>query len=293
VAELLQQIVSGLASGAIYASLALALVLIYRSTDVINFAQGEMATFTTYTAWSLMHHGMSYWPAFALTLAIAFAGGVAVERVVIRPVERRPELVIVIVTIGLLLTINATIGWIWGADVKAFDSPFPNNTWDVHGVTISIQDVGTLGVCLFTVLLLWGFFRFTTVGLAMRAVAINPNASRLLAVRVGWMLALGWGLAAVLGAVAGMMAAPTVFLDPSMMLVILIYAFAAAVLGGIDSPVGAVVGGLTLGVLINLLSRYVDFVGTELRLPTALAVLLVVLIIRPQGLFGHRAVRRV
>ena len=292
-AELLQQIVSGLASGAIYASLALALVLIYRSTDVINFAQGEMATFTTYTAWSLMHHGMSYWPAFVLTLAIAFAGGVAVERVVIRPVERRPELVIVIVTIGLLLTINATIGWIWGADVKAFDSPFPNNTWDVHGVTISIQDVGTLGVCLFTVLLLWGFFRFTTVGLAMRAVAINPNASRLLAVRVGWMLALGWGLAAVLGAVAGMMAAPTVFLDPSMMLVILIYAFAAAVLGGIDSPVGAVVGGLALGVLINLLSRYVDFVGTELRLPTALAVLLVVLIIRPQGLFGHRVVRRV
>jgi branched-chain amino acid transport system permease protein len=177
--------------------------------------------------------------------------------------------------------------------VKAFDSPFPNDTWDVHGVTVSIQDVGTFGVCMLTVLLLWGFFRFTTVGLAMRAVAINPNASRLLAVRVGWMLALGWGLAAVLGAVAGMMAAPTVFLDPSMMLVILIYAFAAAVLGGIDSPIGAVVGGLALGVVINLLSRYVNFVGTELRLPTALAILLIVLIIRPQGLFGHKAVRRV
>ncbi len=292
-AEFLQQVVSGLASGAIYASLALALVLIYRSTDVINFAQGEMATFTTYTAWSLMHHGISYWPAFALTLAIAFAGGVAVERVIIRPVERRPEIVIVIVTIGLLIAINAITGWVWGADVKAFDSPFPNDTWDIHGVTVSIQDVGTFGVCLLTVLLLWGFFRFTTVGLAMRAVAINPNASRLLAVRVGWMLALGWGLAAVLGAVAGMMAAPTVFLDPSMMLVILIYAFAAAVLGGIDSPVGAVVGGLSLGVVINLLSRYVNFVGTELRLPTALAVLLVVLIIRPQGLFGHKVVRRV
>jgi branched-chain amino acid transport system permease protein len=293
VAEFLQQIVSGLASGAIYASLALALVLIYRSTDVINFAQGEMATFTTYTAWSLMHHGISYWPAFALTLAIAFAGGVAVERVIIRPVERRPEIVIVIVTIGLLIAVNAITGWVWGADVKAFDSPFPNDTWDIHGVTVSIQDVGTFGVCLLTVLLLWAFFRFTTVGLAMRAVAINPNASRLLAVRVGWMLALGWGLAAVLGAVAGMMAAPTVFLDPSMMLVILIYAFAAAVLGGIDSPVGAVVGGLSLGVVINLLSRYVNFVGTELRLPTALAVLLVVLIIRPQGLFGHKVVRRV
>jgi branched-chain amino acid transport system permease protein len=291
--EFVQQIVSGLATGAIYASLALALVLIYRSTDVINFAQGEMATFTTYTAWSLMHHGLSYWPAFVLTLAIAFSGGVAVERVIIRPVERRPEIVIVIVTIGLLIAINAITGWIWGADVKAFDSPFPNDTWDVHGVTVSIQDVGTFGVCMVTVLLLWGFFRFTTVGLAMRAVAINPNASRLLAVRVGWMLALGWGLAAVLGAVAGMMAAPTVFLDPSMMLVVLIYAFAAAVLGGIDSPIGAVVGGLALGVVINLLSRYVDFVGTELRLPTALAVLLVVLIIRPQGLFGHKVVRRV
>jgi branched-chain amino acid transport system permease protein len=293
VTEFLQQIVSGLASGAIYASLALALVLIYRSTDVINFAQGEMATFTTYTAWSLMHHGLSYWPAFVLTLAIAFSGGVAVERVIIRPVERRPEIVIVIVTIGLLIAINAITGWIWGADVKAFDSPFPNDTWDVGGVVVSIQDVGTFGVCLATVLGLWAFFRFTSVGLAMRASAINPQASRLLAVRVGWMLALGWGLAAVLGAVAGMMAAPTVFLDPSMMLVVLIYAFAAAVLGGIDSPVGAVVGGLLLGVAINLLSAYVDFVGSELRLPTALAILLVVLTIRPQGLFGHRAVRRV
>jgi branched-chain amino acid transport system permease protein len=293
VAQFLQQVVSGLAAGAIYASLALALVLIYRSTDVINFAQGEMATFTTYVAWTLMHHGVSYWPAFALTLLLAFGGGVAVERVVIRPVENRPELVIVIVTIGLLIALNALTGWIWGADVKSFDSPFPNDTFDVGGVTISVRDAGTFGICLLTVLVLWAFFRFTTVGLAMRAVAINPNASRLRAVRVGWMLALGWGLAAVLGAIAGMMAAPSVFLDPNMMLVVLIYAFAAAVLGGIDSPVGAVVGGLVLGVLINLLGAYVDFVGSELRLPTALAVLLVVLTIRPQGLFGHVVVRRV
>ena len=292
-AEFLQQVVSGLAVGAIYASLALALVLIYRATDVLNFAQGEMATFTTYVAWTLMNHGLSYWPAFALTLAIAFAGGVGVERVLIRPVERRPEVVIVIVTIGLLIALNGLTGWIWGADVKAFDSPFPNDTFEVGGVTISTQDVGTFGVCLATVLLLWAFFRFTTLGLAMRAVANNQNASRLVGVRVGWMLALGWGLAAVLGAVAGMMAAPTVFLDPSMMLVILIYAFAAAVLGGIDSPVGAVVGGLALGVIINLLGAYVDFVGSELRLPTALAVLLLVLLIRPSGLFGHVVVRRV
>jgi branched-chain amino acid transport system permease protein len=288
-----QQVTSGLAAGAIYASLALALVLIYRATDVVNFAQGEMATFTTFFAWSLMDHGLSYWPAFVLTLMFAFAGGVAVERVLIRPVERRPELVIVIVTIGLLIALNGLTGWIWGAEVKAFDSPFPNRTIDIGGVAVSTQDIGTFCVCLATVLLVWLFFRFTTVGLAMRAVAVNPDASRLMGVRVGWMLALGWGLAAVLGAVAGMMAAPTVFLDPDMMLVILIYAFAAAVLGGIDSPVGAVVGGLILGVVVNLLGRYVGFVGQQLRLPSALALLLLVLLVRPQGLFGHVRVRRV
>jgi branched-chain amino acid transport system permease protein len=288
-----QQVTSGLASGAIFASVALALVLIYRATDVVNFAQGEMATFTTFIAWSLMNHGLSYWPAFVLTLGIAFVGGVGVERVFIRPVERRPELVIVIVTIGLLIALNGLTGWIWGPEVKAFDSPFPNRTIDVAGVAVSIQDIGTFCVCLATVLLVWLFFRFTTAGLAMRAVAVNPDASRLMGVRVSWMLALGWGLAAVLGAVAGMMAAPTVFLDPDMMLVILIYAFAAAVLGGIDSPVGAVVGGLILGVVVNLLGRYVGFVGQQLRLPSALALLLLVLLVRPQGLFGHIRVRRV
>jgi branched-chain amino acid transport system permease protein len=292
-AEFLQQVVSGLATGAIFASLALALVLIYRATDIVNFAQGEMATFATYIAWALMNNGMSYWPAFALTLVLAFGGGVAIERTLIRPVEHRPEIVIVIVTIGLLIILNGLTAWIWGAEPKAFDSPFPNETWEIGGVIVSVRDVGTLVIVLVTVLALWAFFRFTTLGLVMRAVANNHTASRLVGVRVGWMLALGWGLAAVLGAIAGMLAAPALFLEPSMMLVVLIYAFAAAVLGGIDSPVGAVVGGLALGVIINLLSAYVDFVGSELRLPTALAVLLIVLLIRPQGLFGHVAVRRV
>jgi branched-chain amino acid transport system permease protein len=287
-----QQIVSGLAQGAIFASLALALVLIYRATDVLNFAQGEMATFTTFIAWSLMNH-MSYWPAFALTLAIAFVGGAAVERIIIRPVEHRPEIVIVIVTIGLLIALNGLSGWIWNPEIKAFDTPFSNGTTEIGGVVISYQDLGVLGVCLATVVLLWVFFRFTTLGLVMRAVANSQDASRLLGVRVGWMLALGWGLAAVLGAVAGMMAAPTLFLDPNLMLVVLIYSFAAAVLGGIDSPLGAVVGGLILGVLINILGTYVDFIGGELRLPAALVVLLIVLLIRPQGLFGHKVVRRV
>ena len=292
-AEFGQQVTSGLASGAIYASLALALVLIYQTTNVVNFAQGEMATFTTYVAWTMMHHGLSYWPAFVLTLLIACGGGVTVERVLIRPVEQRPEIVIVILTIGLFIAINGLVGWVFGPEVKAFDSPFPNRSVVLGGVSISVQDIGTFGVCLGTVVALWLFFRLTTLGLAMRAVAFNPDASRLMGVRVGWMLALGWGFAAVLGAIAGMMAAPTVFLDPDMMLVVLIYAFAAAVLGGIDSPVGAVVGGLLIGVVINLLGAYVNFVGQELRLPTALAVLLIVLVIRPSGLFGRVVVRKV
>jgi branched-chain amino acid transport system permease protein len=160
-------------------------------------------------------------------------------------------------------------------------------------VHISLENVGTFVVCLLTVLVIWLFFRFTTVGLAMRAVAVDPAASRLVGVPVGWMLALGWGLAAVLGAVAGLMAAPTLFLDPNLMLLVLPYAFAAAVLGGLDSPVGAVVGGLILGVLLNLLDTYVSIVRSELRLPTALAILLVVLLVRPQGLFGSKIVRRV
>jgi branched-chain amino acid transport system permease protein len=292
-AELIQQIVTGLGTGSIFASLALALVLIYRSTGILNFAQGEMAMFTTYIAWELMDRGLSYWAAFAFTLAIAFAGGVATERILIRPVEQSSHIAIVIVTIGLLIALNGLAGWLWTAEVKPFPSAFPNRTYDIGGVAISVEAIGTFAVCIGTVAVLWAFFNLTTLGLAMRAVAINPVASRLVGVRVGWMLALGWGLAAVLGAIAGIMAAPTQFLDPNMMLVVLIYAFAAAVLGGIDSPVGAVVGGLLLGVILNLLGRYVDFLGPELRLPSALLVLLVVLLIRPQGLFGHVVVRRV
>jgi len=290
----MQQVVSGLASGGIYASLALALVLIHRATGIINFAQGEMAMFTTYIAWTLnANHGLSYWPAFVITMLIAFVGGVAVHRVAIRPVERGSVLTIVIVTIGLVLLFNGAATWIWGGEVRVVESPFPSGTTDVAGVAISYQDIGTIAVTIGVVLLLWLFFRFTKVGLALRASAINPDEARLVGVRVSWMLGLGWGLAAVLGAVSGILAAPSIFLDPSMMQPILIYAFAAAVLGGIDSPAGAVVGGLVLGVLLNLLGAYVDFVGADLRLPVALLIILVVLLVRPQGLFGKPVVRRV
>ncbi|HUH14512.1 MAG TPA: branched-chain amino acid ABC transporter permease [Gaiellaceae bacterium] len=293
-ADFFQQVVAGLGSGAIYASLALALVLIHRATGVINFAQGEMAMFTTYVAWTLTaNHGWSYWPAFVATLVFAFVLGVGIQRVVINPVANASILTIVIVTIGLVLTFNGLAGLIWSSEVRAFPSPFPNETWSIGGVAISQQDVGTFGVVLVLVLLLWAFFQFTKIGLALRASALNPGASRLVGVRVGWMLAIGWGLAAMLGAVAGMMAAPTIFLDPNMMQAILIYAFASAILGGIDSPFGAVVGGLTLGVGLNLIGAYVDFVGADLRLPVALLVILVVLLVRPAGLFGKPVTRRV
>jgi len=292
--DFFQQVVAGLGSGAIYAALALALVLIHRATGVINFAQGEMAMFTTYIAWTLIvNHGWSYWPAFAATLGFAFVLGVGIQRVVIAPVSNASVLTIVIMTIGLVLTFNGLASLIWSAEIRAFPSPFPNETWQIGDVSISQQDVGTFGIVLVLVALLWAFFQFTKIGLALRASALNPEASRLVGVRVGWMLAIGWGLAAMLGAVAGMLTAPTVFLDPNMMQAILIYAFAAAVLGGIDSPLGAVAGGLLLGVGLNLISSYVDFVGADLRLPVALLIILVVLLVRPAGLFGKVVTSRV
>jgi branched-chain amino acid transport system permease protein len=295
-ADVAQQVVSGLSSGGIYASVALALVIIYRSTGVVNFAQGEMATFTTFIAWTLIDHGVGYWGAFALTLVIAFAGGIALERIVIRPVESAPVLTLVILTIGLFIALNGLMNWIWSAQVRSFppDRPFPTRTIDVAGVAISIQDIGIIAVTIGLVLLLYLLFQHTKLGLALRASALDRESSRLVGVRVGWMLALGWGLAALLGAVAGLFtAAAFPPLDPNMMRAVLIYAFAAAVLGGLTSPVGAVVGGLALGVTLNLLSAYVDFIGTQLRLPVTLALILGVLLVRPAGLFGRVAVRRV
>jgi branched-chain amino acid transport system permease protein len=291
--EFAQQLAAGVREGAIYAGLALALVIIYRSSRVINFAQGEMATFTTFIAWSLMNHGLSFWAAFPIVLAIAFAGGVAIETTIIRPVADAPMITIVIVTLGLALLLNGLMSLIWGGANRQFNSPFSTRAFDLGGVPISVQDVGIVAVSIVLVVVLGLFFRYTKLGLALRAAALNPDSSRLVGVRVSWMLALGWGIAAVLGAVAGMMIAPIVFLDPNMMQTILLYAFAAAILGGLDSPVGAVVGGLLLGVTMTLLGRYVGFVGSTLKLPTALFLILVVLLVRPAGLFGRVAVRRV
>jgi branched-chain amino acid transport system permease protein len=297
--EFLQQVVAGLASGSIYALLALAIVIIYRSTGVVNFAQGEMATFTTFIAWTLVDHGVGYWGAFALTLVIAFVGGIALERTIIRPVEGGPVITTVILTIGLFILLGGLSNWIWKAEVRAFppDRPFPTSAWEIGGVAVSKQDAGILAITVVLVGALYALFQFTKLGLALRASALNPTASRLVGIRVGWMLALGWGLAAALGAVAGLFtAAASPPLDPNMMRPVLIYALAAAVLGGLESPIGAIIGGLTIGVVLNLVVTYDTHVHLDLdrmRIPIAFLAILIVLLVRPSGLLGRSAVRRV
>jgi branched-chain amino acid transport system permease protein len=285
----LHQVLAGLATGGIYASLALALVMIYQATHLVNFAQGEMAMFSTYIAWSLIQAGTPYWVAFAATVLFAFVFGVLVERLVIRPVEDAPVLAVVVVFIALLVILNSVTGWIYSYTIKSFPSPFPKEP--VFGKWLSSHELGAIGVTLVVVLVLYGFFRFTPLGLAMRAAAQNPASARLVGIRVGWMLALGWGLAAAIGAVAGMMVAPIVYLDPNMMGGVLLYAFAAALVGGIDSPGGAVFGGFLVGVLENVLGAFV--IGNELKLSVALVLIVGVLLVRPSGFFGKVHVTRV
>src|SRR6266403_5109080 len=284
----LHQVLAGLATGGIYASLALALVMIYQATHLVNFAQGEMAMFSTYIAWSLINAGMPYWPAFLLTVGIAFILGILIERIIIRPVENAPVLAVVVVFIGLLVILNSIAGWIFTYTIKSFPSPFPA----ALGIRyMSPHQVGALLVTLAVLALLYVFFRFTPLGLAMRAAAQNPVSSRLVGIRVGWMLALGWGLAAAVGAIAGMRVAPIIYLEPNMMSGILLYAFAAALLGGIDNPLGAVIGGFIVGVLENVVGAYL--IGTELKLTVALVVIIGVLVVKPSGLFGRVLVSRV
>ena len=286
---LLHQVLSGLATGSIYASMALALVMIYQATHHLNFAQGEMAMASTYLAWSLIDGGVPYWLAFVLTVGLSFAAGVTIERVVLRPLSNAPVLSVVIVFIGLLVIFNSVAGWIFTYTIKTFPSPFP--TRPLFGGLLSGHEVGAMAVTLIMLVLLYLFFRYTRLGLAMRAAAQNPVSSRLAGVRVGWMLALGWGMAAAIGAIGGMMIAPVVFLDPNMMAGVLLYAFAGALVGGIDNPAGAVLGGFIVGVLENLAGAYV--IGTELKLTFALVVIVGVLVVKPSGLLGRVLVSRV
>jgi len=284
------QLLSGLANGSIYASVAVALVMIFKATHQVNFAQGEMAMFSTYVAFTLLKAGIPYWVAFAITLVCSFVIGVAIERVIMRRFRAASELTSVIVFIGLLLAFHGAAEWLFGPVIQRPDSPFARDAW--YGTTyLSPHEVGMIGVTLVVLGIVFVFFRFTRLGLAMRASADNPQSSRLVGIRVGWMLALGWGLASVLGAVAGMMAAPIVYLSPDMMGGVILYGFAAALLGGIDNPWGAPIGGFIVGVLENLAGAYL--VGNQLKLALALGVIVAVLVFKPSGLFGRTVVVRV
>jgi branched-chain amino acid transport system permease protein len=289
---LLQQVLAGLATGGIYACMALAVVMIYQAIDHLNFAQGEMAMFSTFIAWQLLHWGLPYWAAFLLTIGISFVAGVATERIVFKPIQNAPVLSHVVVFIALFAIFNSAAGFIWDFTIKPFPTPF--GTSPLFGSTlIGAHQGGMIAVTLLVLAFLYVFFRYTSVGLAMRAAAGNPESARLVGIRVGWMIALGWGMAAAIGAIAGMLIAPVVFLDPNMMLGILLYGFAGAVLGGLNSPGGAVVGGFAVGVLENLVGTYVPYVGPELKLTIALVIIVAVLVVKPGGLFGRVSVQRV
>jgi branched-chain amino acid transport system permease protein len=267
-------------------------VLIFRSTGIINFAQGEMAMFSTFVAWGLHEGGVPLGLAVLTTLGLSFLAGMAIERTLIRHFEGGDVLTLVIVTLGLFILLNGLAGWIWGFENRGFPSVFPDDSWTLGGVRLSVESLGIVGVLLGVVGLLYLLFQRTKVGLAMRAAALDPSSSALVGVRVGHMLMLGWGLAAALGALAGVLVAPRLFLDVNLMGSVLIYAFAAAALGGFDSALGAVVGGWVIGVSENLAGTYVDFIGADLKILVPLGIIFIVLLLRPAGLFGTREVAR-
>lgn len=286
------QVLAGIATGAIYACMALAIVMIYQAIDHLNFAQGEMAMFSTFIAWQLMQWGLGFWPTFLLTLVISFAGGIAIERALFKPLTNAPILAQVAGFIALFAVLNSVAGLTWDFTIKQFPSPFGSSAF-LGSQLISTHQAGMIGVTLVLLVLLYAFFRYTRVGLAMRAAASLPESARLVGINTSWMIALGWGMASAIGAIGGMLIAPVVFLEPNMMGGILLYGFAAAVLGGLTSPFGAVVGGFLVGIFENLVGTYIPGVGNELKLPIALALIIVVLVIKPAGLFGRAIVQRV
>jgi len=290
---LLQQIVEGLASGAIYAALALALVLIYRATRIVNFAQGEMATLSVYMAWQLNQWGVPFVLCLIIVTAVSFMMGALTFRFMIRPVLGASDHTMVVICIGFFVGFEAVSLWFWGADPRAFPRIFPDDTWAIRGVRLTANNLGILvSLCIMT-LGLSALFRFTRIGLAMRASAAEREKSALVGIPVETMLMLGWGLAASVGFIAAVLVAPSLFLSPPMMVSVVIYALAAATLGGWDSPAGAIVGGLVVGVAESLCATFIGFIGNELKVGVPFAVMAIVLLVRPQGLFGTAAVIRV
>jgi len=294
VVEFLQFTLSGISFGMIYAAIALSLVLIWRGTRLLNFAQGAMAMFTTYIGIEVIYHTHSYWAGFAVALAAGLVFGAAAELTVIRPTLGKPELNAVIITIGLLIIIEGAAGILYGGQFRSFPAAFSVVGLKIGSTALGVSrfDVFVALAVLAATLLLAAGFRYTSVGLRMRAAAFNPTVARLSGIRVGRVITLGWALAALLGALAGVLVTPSTFLYPNSMDTIFVYGFTAAVIGGLDSPLGAVVGGLVLGVLLSYASGYLPQ-GSDLTALVALGILVVVLMLRPGGLFSATRVRRV
>jgi branched-chain amino acid transport system permease protein len=295
---LIQRLIDGTSNGFLYGAVALALVLIYRSTGLMNFAQGEMAMFSTFVVWKLADQKLGLGLALAIAIpagiAFAFLLGAVIERVVIRPFEGGGDhLRLLIVTLGLFLAINALAGYVFTTDTERLDSPFPSGGLTIGGVSITYLEIGTVVVFLAVALLIRQLFMGTRLGLGLRAAAMNPSSSRLAGIDVNRMMMIGWGLASAIGALAAILVAPVVYVSTNMMGGLLLYGFAAAVVGGFESAPGALVGGVLVGLIQSLSAGYLPFIGNQLQLATAFAVILLVLLIRPQGLFGRVPVERV
>jgi branched-chain amino acid transport system permease protein len=283
---------NGLSNGAIYAAVALALVMKWRATRILNFAQAGMLMVTTFIAWGVLEAGAPYVVGFVAALACGLVLGAVVERVVVRPIEGGPPLNPIIVTLGLLVLLEAVAGMIWGGNPRSFPPAFSIRGYRIagHAVLFSPND---LFIVLVVAALLVAFvllFRRTTLGLQMRASAFAPEVARLLGVRVGWMFTLGWALASLIGSLAGVLVAPSVFVAPANFDQVLVFGFTAAVLGGLDSPPGAVVGGVVIGLALSYVSGYA---GASMVTLGALVILVAVLMVRPNGLFASAAERRV
>lgn len=291
--QLLQQVLDGFGSGSVYAALALALVLVHRSTGIVNFSQGQMAVMSTYLAWTLVDRGLPVVVAILITIVVSMLVGAAVERLLMRRFEGGEELSAIVVTVGLLICINGLVSLIWGTVLKRFPSPFPRGGLSLGTGVVGYGTLGTIVSLLVLTAALFALFRYTRLGLAFRAVAANPESSALLGLPVGRLLMLGWGLAAGIGALAGCLVAPKLYLAPEMMDTVLVYALAAAVLGGLDSALGAVLAAWFIGITENLAGTYVDVIGPDLKIAVPLVLMALVLLVKPEGVFGSKQVNRV
>jgi branched-chain amino acid transport system permease protein len=293
---LVQRLVDGLSEGSIYAMLALSIVVVFRATGQLNFAQGEMGLFGAFVVSTLTLSDVPVGLAIVVAMIVGFVLAAGIERVVIRPIEQRNPGAVVVASIGLFLGINQLHSMIWGPNARSLPSVFPNGADDffrLFGATVRWERFGTFLVLLALLALLWGLFNRTKVGLAMRAVANNQESSGLVGIRVGGILMIGWGLAAAISVLAASLLAPQGGLSTSLMFGPFLIASAAATLGGLDSPVGAVVGGLALGLIKAIIIGYVGFLGGDMVFTVSLLIILVVLLLRPGGLFGTVKVERV